>query len=285
MALALVTAALYIGTTLAVGALALRFLVITRSGLETAERLTVVRRSAAWGAAGALIALASTPGRAIVQARGLAFPGDPWWPAVYDVVTGTALGSVLLVQAAAALLADLAFVVARRDHPLAWIAALPAVLVLAMMPGLTGHPAASDSPALLLTAAMVHVLAAGAWVGTLFHLWRHVHSPSAGVLIARFHPVALSAATLLAASGAIQTWSTLTAPGDLIGTRWGTLLLAKLALVGATMLFGYRHWRGAAAQLARRDREGLARSLGAETGIALLVLLITGMLATSAPPE
>ena len=74
-------------------------------------------------------------------------------------------------------------------------------------PGWTSCGGGASSLAVII--ATLHVIAAGAWVGTLFHLWRSVRSVSeatVGAMLRAFHPVALGSAGLLAATGAYQAW-------------------------------------------------------------------------------
>ncbi len=266
----------------------MRFLVLPRTGLSSTERIPAERLAAGGGVLGAALVLLAAPARAALQVSMLIEPGEAWRPMLQSVLVTTTLGRALQLQAIWGAAAMMGFTVARAGRNRGWIAAGIAVGVLALTPGLAGHPAASETPVIALAVAALHVLAAGAWIGTLYHLWRAsrvASSTTLRVMLRSFHPIALSATAVLVASGAYQAWTTLGAPADLLYSTWGRLLLAKLALVGATAVLGYRHWRTAEARAGGGERSALTASFARELGIALLVIAVTAVLATSAPPE
>jgi putative copper export protein len=277
-------AALSVSVLLGLGAVTLRLDVMSRAALDPSEAAVVLRRAltmAAWGAALAMLAVGV---RALAQAAGLAFPGESLTPLFLDVFRCGDLRSLLLIQSGAAVVAFASFAVARTGAILAWISAAGAMLLLAVVLGLDGHASAAEAPLIPIAAATLHVVGAGAWLGTLWHLWRAIHTPSAGRLVAAFHRVALLGAGIVVVSGAIQAWGLIASPADLIASPWGRLLLAKLALVVVVLFLGHRHWRGATADLAAGDRRQIARSFSVEVVVALAVVLLSALLATTSPP-
>jgi putative copper export protein len=283
--LSLVTAALFTGLALVIGAVTYRLGVLSSRSITGDERAVSSAKPAALGAVGGLLVVWAAPLRAAVQAQGLAFPGEPWWPLLRVVLTDTPLGDALSVQVAAGVLATLALVVARRGSALAWWAAALAAVAVAAVPAVSGHAVASAAPARLVAAAWVHVLAMGAWLGTLVHLWRDVRAPHAPRAITAFHPIALTVAAAVVLSGAVQSW-TLSGPLEALWrSRWGLLLGLKVLGVLAVMALGHRHWRGATDALARGDARGVQRSMLVEVVLAAVVLGLSAVLTTTPPPE
>lgn len=283
---ALVNLAHYAGLTVAIGAVAMRVLVLSRCGLSVSERAPPARDAARAGLWGAVLILIAAPARALVQVATLAEPDETWMP-LLQAVLGTSVGKALQLQAIWAAAAIVAFAVARQGRDRGWKVASIALVILALTPGLAGHAATSASPTLALAAAMLHVLGAGLWIGGLFHLWR-LSGPSSDMTLQRalaaFHPVALGGTALLAMSGAYHVWSILGAPSDLVTTAWGRLLALKLALVAAALVLGHRHWKTAEQSVSSGDRAAVRRSLAREAIIALIVLGVTAILTVTEKP-
>jgi len=278
---AVVNFAFFAGLTLAGGAVTVRYLLLTRSGLSATERTPTARDAARYGAAGAALVLLAAPARALVQVTALADPGDAWLPLLRTVITETALGRSLQLQAIWSAAALMAFSVARLGRQRGWSAAAMSVFVLAIVPALSGHAAAAEHALPAQVATTLHVMAAGAWIGGLFLLWRIAGKASDLTLtrlLQAFHAVALGAAATVVVSGAVQSWSILESPEQLISTAWGRLLISKLSVLAGVAWLGYRHWRGAERQVGAGSREALRRSMGMELALAVAILLITGAL-------
>ena len=287
MIAALLNGALFAGLTVALGAVSMRFALLTRCGLSLSERSPAARHAATGAAWAAALVLVAAPARALLQVAALTEAGEPWMPMLRLVLVTTSLGKALQLQAIWAAAALMAFSVARMGRERGWIAATIAVAVLSLVPALSGHAAAAPHPTLVMTAATLHVLAAGIWIGGLFHIWRStgVASDATLLLLLRaFHAVALTAATVLIVSGGYQTWVNLGPVANLFGTPWGLLLVAKQILVLAVLAFGYRHWRRAEAAVTDGTRDALRTSLGREFAIAAVVLAVTAVLTTTATP-
>jgi putative copper export protein len=284
----LINLAAFAGLTVAIGAVVMRFAVLGRSSLSATERAPAARHAAGSAYLGSLLLLLSAVARVITMSRELAGPGESWVPMLRTLVTDTATGQAIALQAIWAGAAALAFASARTDRERGWRAAALSVVILALTPGMLGHHANVEPRALALAAAAVHVLAAGAWIGSLFHLWRASRVASEATLvrmIGAFHLIAFVAVTSLAVTGALHTLSLVGDAGNLLTTRWGQTLLAKLTLVGGTLALGYRHWRTATARIRAGQRQAVSKSLGREVLLAAAALVVTGLLTVTAPPE
>lgn len=288
MLAALTNFAAFTGLTVSLGAVALRFLVLPRTGLAAAEQSPAARHAAGGAAIGAALLLVSAVARAATMAQELAGPGEPWTPMLRVLLLSTTTGEAIALQAIWAAVAVLGFTWARADRERGWRAAAVAMVVLALTPGMLGHPAASERPAIAMTTAALHVLGGGAWIGGLFHLWRSARVASEVTLVAligAFHRVATVAVALLVLSGLVHLAMTVPDLASLGTSAWGRLYLVKVLLVVVTLVIGYGHWRNAEAAVRRGERERVRASLGRELLLAVAVLAITGLLTTTAPPE
>ena len=286
IASALINLVHYAGLTVAIGAVTMRVLVLSRCGLAVSERAPPARDAARAGLGGAVLILVAAPLRALNQVRTLVEPDESWLPVLQGVL-GTSVGKALLLQAIWAAAASVAFLVARQGRDRGWKIATIALVILAFTPGLTGHAATAASHTLALAAATTHVLGAGLWIGGLFHLWRLTGPASEATLrraLAAFHPVAMVGVALIAVSGLYHTWSTLGPLANLVSTAWGRLLSLKLMLVLAVLALGYKHWRSSERAVEGGDRQGLRLSIGREALLALAALVVTAVLTSTGKP-
>ncbi|MEV7280865.1 copper resistance protein CopC [Streptomyces sp. NPDC093111] len=159
------------------------------------------------------------------------------------------------------------------------------------------HASAGPQPALAMPADVIHLLAAGAWIGGLgvlaFALKRVEALPADAV--ARFSRVAFVSVCALVATGLYQSWRQVGSLPALTDTRFGLLLLAKSAVVALLLCLGYvarRRTRAIAGAGTRttagheRGRpawRGLRRGVAAEAALGLGVLAITTVLTTTEP--
>lgn len=283
----LLGAALYAALTAMIGALALHWLVLPRCGLVASERAPVDRRAAGSALVAGAFLIVIVPARVALQLNEFLEPGEAWQPAL-GAILGTQSGKAAQLQMVWATAALLAFSVARTGRARGWVAASIAVVVLAMTPGLGGHPATASQPIIAMTVATLHVLGAGAWIGTLYQIWRITRVAAIATverIVGAFHGVAFLAVVLLVLSGAYAAITTLTAVGDLVGTPWGILLLVKLGLLMAVLGFGAMHWWTSQLKYARGAHASVARTMAMELAIAAAVLMATGFLAATATPD
>ena len=170
------------------------------------------------------------------------------------VLTGTAFGAPWLLQIAATLaIAATTFFFSRKlnddsaknllssGQPLLWIGlVLSAFLLLSL--SLTGHArAAQEDYKFAVFADWLHLVAAGIWVGGIFHLVLTMpksvsclqNATRLSVLsrvISRFSSLAVACTILLALTGIYNSWIHLAGFRDLYNTTYGIILLLKIIL-------------------------------------------------------
>ncbi len=164
-----------------------------------------------------------------------------------------------------------------------------------------GHAVAVQPSALLATLVdALHLLAVGVWLGTLLPLAALLRSasveagadarPYAVLAVRRFSAIALAVMLLIIASGLGNAWYQVgTVPG-LVGTRYGWLLLVKVALLVPVLSLARANRRrllpalsGDGATVGRPAMARLARFIGWEAGLAFLILGVTSALSLTPP--
>jgi copper transport protein len=126
------------------------------------------------------------------------------------------------------------------------VAAAGNVMLLAASFSLTGHAAEAQPRLLAETADVVHLAAAGLWLGGLATLFlaylpdvagdaRPAARSEAVDLLARWSRTAAAAVVLLLVTGTYQAWREVRSLGALTGTSYGRLLLLKLVVVAGVL--------------------------------------------------
>jgi putative copper export protein/mono/diheme cytochrome c family protein len=163
-----------------------------------------------------------------------------------------------------------------------------------------GHAAAVEPQG--LAAALLdacHVIAAGAWFGALLPLAGLLRAASAesgadarpfAVLAVRgFSRVALALMLVVVGTGAANAWFQVGSVPALVGTRYGWLLLAKVALLIPVLVLARQNRRllprlsGDGATVGRPAMARLGRFVAGEAALALAILLVTTALSVSPP--
>jgi putative copper export protein/mono/diheme cytochrome c family protein/peroxiredoxin len=185
----------------------------------------------------------------------------------------------------------------RRRSRLTMGAAVLAGVYLATL-ALAGHAAAGppEERSLHLTADAVHLLAAGAWLGALpglafllgrAHRMSDVPSANAAVdLTRRFSALGVVSVGALLLSGLANTWYLVGDVPALVGTDYGRLLLAKLALFAAMIALALMNRLRLTPRLYTHDRaalHGLRRNALLEAAAGLLVVTLVGLLGITVP--
>jgi putative copper resistance protein D len=154
----------------------------------------------------------------------------------------------------------------------------------------SGHAAAG--PYTQTVSDIVHLLAAGAWLGALpglvFLLGCAQPPEIITEVVRRFSTLGVISVGALAASGLGNTWYLVGDLPALIGTNYGRLLLAKLALFAAmATLAAVNRWsltvrlnKDASRFPAERS---LRRNAGFELGIGIIIVAIVAVLGELAP--
>lgn len=126
---------------------------------------------------------------------------------------------------------------------------ISAGIIIAIGP-LAGHAAADDTTMWLVPIHMVHLLATSIWLGGL-PFWiayvvdasRELDNETLGQLhvkLKAFSRLAISCVAILIGSGIVLASGYVETAGDLFGTRYGTLLCGKIALLAGVLLIANR---------------------------------------------
>jgi putative copper resistance protein D len=210
---------------------------------------------------------------------------------VWSVLTETRFGMVWCARLVLALVLGVLVICPRAR----WLAFGAAALLLALL-ALIGHGGATPGLAgrIHLASDMVHLLAAGAWLGGLpalaFLLTNagiddgRVWSAFAVDATSRFSMLGIVSVTALLTSGAVNSWNLLAGPSDLLSADYGQLVALKIglfaAMVGIATFNKYR-------LTPHLPRPGIMRKLVRNTvgeiGLGLSAILVVGALGNMAP--
>jgi len=168
-------------------------------------------------------------------------------------VTQFELGRVLLFVAVAAAVVTALALMTTSPVGTAWVAVL--VLVALWQSAQTGHAAGAASHDLATSSMFLHLVGAAVWIGTLVALSPLAHRLGADLApaVARFSVIAAWCFAAVAVSGLVNSVIRLGSWSDL-GTRYGVLLLVKIALFGVLGLLGLAHRRRVVGRLRGDDR-------------------------------
>ena len=159
---------------------------------------------------------------------------------VWSLLTQTTLGRVILLQfALVALVALLGWVVLDRiTGALIVLAAGTA----AFLPGFTGHSGIAHGHTVATLSLGLHVLAASAWIGGLVATLVYIahRSPQGDVVLKRFSVLAVVCVVVLAESGLLNASLRLDGPAALLTSAYGSLVLAKIAVLIVLIGLGWR---------------------------------------------
>lgn len=214
------------------------------------------------------------------------------------ILGGTSWGGAWIIGAAAALVALGAAVLAGRgESSAAWLVVAPAALAAAVALPLSGHAVATPRlSALAVVADTLHVIGAGGWLGTLLVTViagipvtlrgaPGSRGREASALISAFSPVALVCAGLLVVTGVVAAVLHLGSFGALWGSRYGVVLLIKLAVIAVLLVVASINWRVLRPRLGTDAATRRIRgSAIAELSLAVIVLIVTAVLVATPPP-
>ncbi|NAS22131.1 hypothetical protein GT755_10595 [Herbidospora sp. NEAU-GS84] len=127
---------------------------------------------------------------------------------------------------------------------------LGAAVFAALPPAYVGHSASAADHNLAVSSLMLHIAAAAIWVGGLYGVLTLVRRDRDLVWgVRRFSAVALCAYAAVGASGLINAWVRLGGLTTLFESRYGLLVLAKIAALALLGWFGWRHRKVTIARL------------------------------------
>ena len=213
------------------------------------------------------------------------------WQTLGPVLRDTAFGHVWVARVALALLVVALVALARAPNP------VPLALLSAALLGTlasVGHTQQSEGAAAILhpSAAALHLLAGGAWIGGLLalaHALIHAEGDEERVL-ARFSGMGYVAVAVLLATGFVNGWYLVGTFDALVHTLYGQLLLVKLCLFAGMLGLAItnRFWLvPSLGEGGKADRHRtlvrLRRHVIAEEALGLLIIVIVSALGTIEP--
>lgn len=287
LALALARGAAVAALLSAFGSLVFRAAVLPKVMARAPQAAETARPLASLAQGSLLAAALLLPVWGLLQSADLADAGDDGrrtLAAVPVVLGSTQFGHILLAQ----FLAVSAAAWAVRRYPRAALGLAAAALLLQ-----AGHGHAlsmEGGPSLLLLAGVLHLLAAGAWVGGLWPLLIVVRGtpPRVGALAARwFSPLGKACVAGIALSSVVQFAGLVGGAPGLVGTAYGWTVGAKLGCFGVLFAFAVANRYRLAPALVRdapeAARHRLLCAIAVQTGFGVLTVLAAGIL-SSLPP-
>lgn len=250
--------------------------VLTREGAGAAGRGRAIAALVTASLLAALVTCGLWLGAITASVAGARTPGDVW--AALPVVALHTQAGHLLLGRAALLLAALVLTPARP-----WRAGAAVLAALLLQP-LIGHAGALGS-VWLIGAEMLHLAAAGAWLGGLVPLLMLVATlPAAAARRAadRFTPIGLSAVVVIAGTGIAQASVLIGGLHGLVATGYGRVALVKIGLFAVLLALAALNRLLLIGRLGR-GRGALLASLALETALGLCVVLAAAALAQQPP--
>ena len=170
---------------------------------------------------------------------------------------------------------------ARGRRPFA--AALLSAAALAIE-AMIGHAGAIGGA--LIPSEVLHLLAAGAWLGGLLPLFvsiRALPPHEAAATCRAFTPVGLSAVLVLAGTAVVQVTELVGGIPGLFGTQYGLVALTKLGVFVALLIFAALNRFVLTERVEHASRRMMLGSIAMEAILGLLVVIAAGFLASLTP--
>jgi putative copper resistance protein D len=191
-------------------------------------------------------------------------------------------GSIVLAAALFALIASVS-----SSKLTSWTLLFAAIVVLGASL-MTNHAASRlDGRGLLVALTATHEAATGFWVGGLpflvLALFRDKDSGARLYITERFSRLALISVCLIVVSGLGMSLVYIGSWQAVLGTAYGVMVLAKVAMLGVLMLLGGINFLMLRNMSADQVMPRLRRLIEAEVGIGITVILTAASL-TSQPP-
>jgi putative copper resistance protein D len=209
------------------------------------------------------------------------------WPVLFE----TRFGLVWCVRFGVAVVLALSLF-----RPVPKAIQLVVAALLLCLPAMVGHAGATPglSGDIHLASDMLHLLTAGAWLGSLpafvLLIWQAQQNPDpawgdfAARATRRFSTVAILSVSVLLASGLVNSWNLLSSPRDLLTTDYGRLIAMKAALFALMLAIAAVNRFYLTPRLPERTAmRGLQRNSLAEILLGLCVLGFVGALGTLSP--
>jgi len=215
---------------------------------------------------------------------------------VFTNVLETRYGEMMLVQAALAVTLALTAMALRhsehRDRRVLSVLTLVLGAGMALTPSFSGH--ASTAGALAVTSDIAHVISAALWTGGLgflvlaLVLAREDRWPLATRAVPRFSNMAVVSVAVLLVAGVINGYLQVRTWSALWETKYGLLLLAKIALVVPLLGLGAFNNRYAVPRLKAGiasvlERRRFLTAAGVELAIMVAIVAVTAVLVNAEP--
>ncbi len=256
-----------------------------RDGLLDVGGYRAVRRAGvatlAWAVTSALLVpltLSDTTGQPV---RSVLAPGQIW----------SAIGKVDVAGSwrATAIMAILLAIGCRLALRWGWTPVLFAWSLLCLMPvALTGHSSAGGAHDIATNSLILHLVGMAVWVGGLFAVLAYAMRGGkyTGLAAHRFSLVATCAFVVIAVSGVLNAWVRVSW-GELLGTTYGRLVIAKTVALCVLGVLGFLQRRRALPALAEnpRSRSALISYAGVEVLIFAATIGLAVGLGRTPPPD
>jgi cytochrome c oxidase assembly factor CtaG/putative copper export protein len=278
-----------IGMALAVGALLLASFLVPpqRSGYLDVSGYRAVRAAAvaaiAWASASAVMVPLSVAD-ALGRPLGLVLDVGLLAQAVPRLSTASAWAATTVV-------ALLVLAGSRMVLSWGWTAVLLGLALLGPVPvALTGHSSAGGAHDLASDSLLLHVWAVSLWVGGLVAVLALAvaRGPDRPVALAtavpRFSRTALVCWVVIGGTGVVNALVRV-APGDLLTSSYGALVVGKAAALGVLGALGLAHRRRTVDRAAAGEVRALVRLGAVEVLIMSATMGLAVALGRSAPPE
>jgi putative copper export protein len=310
----------FLGALLVTGAVVFRYSLLPGYRRAGGPELPgALERAAAAGVAAALLLAMAAPIRLYAQALGFVEPGEPVTrEIVTTVLRQTAWGRGWVLQFLGAGLAAAGFLAARAIPRPGWLMAAAGATAVVLAAPLTGHATASDRAGSWgYPLDVIHLLGAGAWLGTLAVLLvagypaasggTGERDPRAGqdgtgerdsraglmggilpvtLLVRAFSPIALAGAGTAIGAGVILAFRYLEGSiTSLWTTSYGQLLLLKIGVLALVLALGAVNWRVITPRLDQPDGPArIRRSSQLELLLGTVLLAVTAFLVSTGMP-
>ncbi|WP_433353709.1 cytochrome c oxidase assembly protein [Microtetraspora malaysiensis] len=194
-------------------------------------------------------------------------------------------GQAFTVVGVLALAIALGVVAPLRVRSRAVLAGLTGLAVVAVLPpAYVGHSASAADHNLAVSSLMLHIGAVTLWVGGLYGVAVRLRGPV--LAVRRFSALALCCFAAAGFSGLVNAWIRLGDPARLLDSRYGVLVLVKIAALVALGWFGWRHRRATITVLERGGgSRPFLRLAAGEIGVMAATLGLAVALSRTAPPQ
>jgi copper transport protein len=215
---------------------------------------------------------------------------------ILPLLTRTSWGIGWLVGAVGAVSIFAGWAISKRSVMIGTPLALTGALGLVLSPALSGHAASSGPFVLSVTLDMLHVAAAGVWIGGLLmvlvagvpamrRLADGNTDAAVSALVNSFHPLALFCAPLVVVAGVGMSWIRLGGFSAIWPTAYGRMLLLKVGLFLVVAAMGtYNSLRARRGLGAAQGTRHFRRTASLELLFAAIVLAVTTFLVVTPLP-